>query len=239
MELGDQATEFRGTLALDAETAGGLPPLHHHYVEFVDEEAWNAGRPDARLLHELQAGRRYQVVVTTAAGLYRYFMNDLVEVAGQYGQTPLLRFVQKGKGVTNLTGEKLYEAQVIEAVQHAAGGHGVVPSFFLMVADEQAMAYTLYVETARHAPIDRAVFAAAVEAALGARNLEYHAKRGSGRLRPLDVRWFAPGAGEACKAASVRAGQREGQYKPTVLQYEKDLRLSREALEALVSPAVR
>lgn len=239
MELGYQATEFRGTLALDVETAGGLPPLHHHYFEFVDEEAWDSGRPDAVMLHELQPGRRYQVVVTTAAGLYRYFMNDLVEVTGQYERTPLLRFVQKGKGVTNLTGEKLYEAQVIEAVQHAAGGHGLVPSFFLMVAGEQAMAYTLYVETARHAPIDPAVFAAAVEAAIGARNLEYHAKRASGRLRPLEVRWLAPGAGEACKAASVRAGQREGQYKPTVLQYEKDLRLSREALEALVSSPVR
>jgi hypothetical protein len=31
-------------------------------------------------------------------------MNDIVEVAGTYGQTPLIRFIQKGKGVVSFTG---------------------------------------------------------------------------------------------------------------------------------------
>ena len=79
-------------------------------------------------------------------GLYRYFMNDLVEVTGFFQKTPLLRFVQKGKGVTNLTGEKLYEAQVIDAVQGELPRCGVTPTFFVMVADDQAMAYRLMVE---------------------------------------------------------------------------------------------
>ena len=73
--------------------------------------AWTGSKP----------GRRYYVLFTTAAGLYRYFMNDLVEVTGFFHRTPLLRFVQKGKGVTSLTGEKLYEAQAIEAVQDVSG----------------------------------------------------------------------------------------------------------------------
>ena len=47
-------------------------------------------------------------------------MNDLLDVTGFFHQTPLLRFVQKGRGVTSLTGEKLYEAQAIEAIQDAA-----------------------------------------------------------------------------------------------------------------------
>jgi hypothetical protein len=41
-------------------------------------------------------------------------------VTGFFHQTPLLRFVQKGRGVTSLTGEKLYEAQAIEAIQDGA-----------------------------------------------------------------------------------------------------------------------
>jgi hypothetical protein len=65
-----------------------------------------------------------------------------------------------------------------------------------------------------------------VDARLGELNLEYHSKRASGRLAPLTVAWVASGAAEAYKAACVRAGQREGQFKPALLQYRKDLPMS-------------
>jgi hypothetical protein len=233
MELGYQATEFRGTFALGAETPGGLPPLDHHFFEFIEEDAWEAKRPHFLTIDQLQLGRQYQVVVTTAAGLYRYFMNDIVEVTGRHRNTPLLRFVQKGRGVTNLTGEKLHESQVIDAVQCVARARGVASSFFFMIADEAANAYRLYLEDARGTLATDAAFAQAVDTHLGSRNIEYYSKRASGRLRPLSVTALRAGAGEAYKAASVRAGQREGQYKPVVLQYARDLRLTPDALDAL------
>lgn len=231
MELGYQATEFRGTLALDAESPAGLVPLHHSYLEFVDETAWNDGRAEVRSIDALEPGRRYQVIVTTAAGLYRYAMNDLVEVAGRHRATPLLRFVQKGRGVTSLTGEKLYESQVIDAVQAAAAAARLQPPFFLMVADEAAQAYDVIVEPG--APVDAAVRAdleTAIDAGLAARNVEYRSKRDSGRLPRPALHWARPGSAEIYKAACVRAGQREGQYKPTVLVYARDLKLPLEAM---------
>ncbi len=233
MELGYQSTEFRGTLALAAETPGGLAPLHHTFFEFVEETAWNVGRTETKLIDQLERGRRYQVVVTTTAGLYRYAMNDLVEVTGTYRATPLLRFVQKGRGVTSLTGEKLYESQVIDAVREALAARGWHPGFVLMVADEVTQSYALFVEAAGAAAADAPVVAGAVDAALAARNLEYASKRASGRLLAPALTWVRPGAGEAYKAACVRAGQREGQYKPSVLVHERELKLSRAALAAL------
>jgi hypothetical protein len=233
MELGYQSTEFRGTLALAPDVAGGLAPLHHTFFEFVDETAWNAGRRDTQLVGELETGRRYQVVVTTAGGLYRYAMNDLVEVTGAHRGTPLLRFVQKGRGVTNLTGEKLYESQVIDAVQQAAAAHGLHPAFFLMVADEAAQRYRLFVETSRPvAPAVESAIIEAVDAELAARNLEYEAKRESGRLPRPVLTWVGPDAGDAYKAACVRSGQREGQYKPAVLVYAREMKLAPDALTA-------
>jgi hypothetical protein len=229
MELGYQSTEFRGTLALDAESPAGLVPLTHTYVEFVEETAWNDGTIESRPLDELEPGRRYQVVVTTAAGLYRYAMNDLVEVCGRHRATPLLRFVQKGRGVTSLTGEKLYESQVIDAVQEAAAAAAIASSFFLMIADENASTYTLVLE-ADGAPAGVDGLAARIDGGLATRNLEYQAKRESGRLPPLRVVQARPGSGEAYKAASVRAGQREGQYKPPVLVYARDLKMPIETL---------
>jgi hypothetical protein len=226
MELGYQSTECRGTIALEAETPGGLPPLHHHFFEFVEQARWDASQPEFLGLEQLEPGKRYYILITTAAGLYRYFMNDLVEVTGRYRQTPLLRFVQKGRGVTSLTGEKIYEAQVIEAVQDTARRHGFAPGFFLLVAEEESSSYNLFIETdvAAGAPVTQV--AADVDYRLGELNVEYHSKRASGRLAPLTIALLRQGAGEAYKTACVRAGQREGQFKPAVLQYRRELALS-------------
>jgi len=225
MELGYQATECRGTIAIEAGTSSGLPPLTGCFFEFVEPALWDAGTPRLLTLEELEVGTRYYILVTTASGLYRYFMNDLVEVTGVFRRTPLLKFVQKGKGVTNLTGEKLYEAQVIDAVQYALGASGAKASFFMLIADEQRLAYSLVVECEGEAP-DMHALAGTVDRRLAELNLEYHAKRDSGRLRPLDARGLRRGAADAYKAACVRSGQREGQFKPAVLQYQRDLVLS-------------
>ena len=230
MELGYQSSECRGTLAVEAETPAGLPPLHHHFFEFVEQAAWERGHRDCQTLAQLEVGRRYYVLLTTIAGLYRYFMNDLVEVTGFLHRTPLLRFVQKGRGVTSVTGEKLYEAQAIEAVQAVAENSGLAIPFFLLVADEEQSRYHLYVEVdgtlgeAEHDPTSSV--ADEVDRRLSVLNVEYHSKRTSGRLRPLTVGWLRTGAAEAYRAAAVRRGQREGQFKPAALQYRKDMIVS-------------
>jgi hypothetical protein len=229
MELGYQSSEFRGTLAIEPETPAGLPPLHHHFFEFVEQARWDDGRPEFVTLDGLEEGKRYYVIITTAGGLYRYFMNDLLEVTGFFHRTPLLRFVQKGKGVTSLTGEKLYEAQVIDALQQAASRHGHAYRFFVLVADEGEPAYRLFIEAGGDRPPAADDFAAEVDHGLGQLNIEYHGKRQSGRLRPLTVAWLARGTAEAYKAACVQAGQRESQFKPPALQYRKDLTFPFEA----------
>jgi hypothetical protein len=224
MELGYQSSECRGTIPLDAETPGGLPPLHHHFLEFVEESAWNNGETASLTLGQLEVGRRYYVLFTTIAGLYRYFMNDIVEVTGSFRETPLLRFVQKGRGVTSLTGEKLYEAQVIEAVQGVAAAHGLTALFFVLVADEQRSVYQLYVEIDANGtwPGGDGI-GGAVDARLGELNIEYQSKRASGRLGQVEVFCLQSGTADAYRSAAVRAGQRESQFKPAVLQYRKDL----------------
>jgi len=51
----------------------------------------------------------------------------------------------------------------------------------------------------------------------------------------VTIAWLKRGAAEAYKRACVRAGQREGQFKPAVLQYRNDLILSLD--DYLISPA--
>jgi sterol desaturase/sphingolipid hydroxylase (fatty acid hydroxylase superfamily) len=221
MELGYLSSEFRATVTLGRRAGSGLPTLDTHFFEFAECAAWDAGAREVLTLSQLRKGRDYYVIVTTPSGLYRYFMNDIVRVTGFLRATPLLRFVQKGKGVTSITGEKLYEAQVLQALRDAMEARGGAAHFAMMLADEEASAYTLYVEPCDAARSQTADLAAAIDARLGELNVEYRAKRESSRLAPLAVRWLGAGAGEAYKRHCVAAGQREGQFKIVALDYRR------------------
>ncbi|MGZ5170715.1 MAG: GH3 family domain-containing protein, partial [Burkholderiales bacterium] len=117
LELGYVSSEFRGTITLGRQRGMGLPTLDTHFFEFAERDAWDRGERTCLTLDQLRKGADYYVIVTTPSGLYRYFFNDVVRVSGFLHRTPLLQFRQKGKGVTNITGEKLYEAQVLAAVR--------------------------------------------------------------------------------------------------------------------------
>src|SRR5262249_49157001 len=125
----------------------GLPTFDTHFFEFVERDRWDRGAPEFLTLDRIRKGVDYYLIVTTPSGLYRYFIIDLVRVKGFLHRTQLLQFRQKGKGVTNITGEKLYEAQVLAAVLASLAGMGRAARFVMMVADEETRRYRLYVET--------------------------------------------------------------------------------------------
>ena len=110
IEMGYIASEVQGTLNVDPRRNRCLPTLQDTFFEFAERDDWEAGGEDTLGLAELEDGRDYYVIVTTSDGLYRYDMNDIVRVSGWINETPTLTFVQKGKGATSITGEKLYEA---------------------------------------------------------------------------------------------------------------------------------
>ena len=67
-----------------------LTPLavRSHFFEFLRD-----GRP--YLAHQLVPGEVYSVVVTTGGGLYRYRLEDKVQVNGFVERTPSLAFLGK------------------------------------------------------------------------------------------------------------------------------------------------
>lgn len=221
LELGYLSSEFRGTITLGRRAGSGLPTLDAHFFEFVERDRWDRSEPEFLTLDRLRKGADYYIIVTTPSGLYRYFINDLVRVTGFLHRTPLLKFLQKGKGVTSITGEKLYEAQVLAAVRAAMAEIGRTPRFVMMLADEQARDYRLYVEADAGPRPDPTALAIAMDARLKALNVEYEAKRESERLGPIRAAWLAPDTAEAYKRFCVTQGQREGQFKSVALAYRK------------------
>ena len=229
LELGYISSEFRGTITLGKRAGSGLPTLDAHFFEFVERKKWDDGEPEYLTLGDVRKGVDYYLIVTTPSGLYRYFINDLVRVKGFLYKTPLLKFMQKGKGVTNITGEKLYESQVLAAVRTAMARSGRTTRFVMMLADELACCYRLYVETDPGPWLDAAGFADSVDALLKESNVEYLAKRESGRLGALNAAWLGAETAEAYKQYCVRQGQREGQFKTVAIAYRKGFDFDLEA----------
>lgn len=221
-ELGYLASEVRGTVAVDTTSGNCVPMLGDNFFEFVERDAWKSGAAQFLTLADLEEGRQYYVFVTTFDGLYRYDMNDIVEVTGTFGATPCLAFVQKGRGVTNITGEKLHESQVLEAVVAAGGGRVPGGGFFLMLADTPAAAYRLYLEGPFDDSDTLTRLARSVDNTLARLNVEYRTKRASGRLQPVVGHELRAGTGGAYRCHCVAGGQRDAQFKVMPLQRAED-----------------
>lgn len=222
IEVGYAASEVRGTINVDVARNLCLPTLTDHYFEFVEQAAWERGDAAFLGLHEISEGAHYYVFVTTPDGLYRYNINDIVTVTGRVADTPTLAFVQKGAGVTSITGEKLSETQTLDAVR-SAWRPCAVPDFFVVLADESRAGYDMFIETATPMTARYLTSAAnAMDNRLRRLNVEYDAKRASGRLDGLRVIAVAPGTADTYRRHCVARGQRDGQFKLRHLQYARD-----------------
>jgi hypothetical protein len=185
---GLSASEGRMTIPLADGTSAGLLDFYHSYFEFIPLE--EHGKKDATALeaHELQVGREYFILLTTSGGLYRYDIHDVVRCVGFEGEAPLLEFLNKGKSFSNVTGEKLSEYQVIEAVEQSFRELGLaIDAFTLAPVMENKPRYVLLIEQQVHrgrAP----ELAQLLQNRLEQVNEEYAEKCASGRLSTVEVR---------------------------------------------------
>jgi hypothetical protein len=203
----------KGLIATEACVSipfAGRTPLAvaSHFFEFLEE---------GRVLraHELEQGGVYSVVVTTGGGLYRYCLEDRVEVDGFVGQTPSLRFLGKEGHVSDLVGEKLREDFVAGALARTFCELGVEPRFALLAPRNGAgrPGYALYLE------LDRPVapeMPACLERALE-ENGDYRYAVALGQLAPVEVVPIGAGGLGAYLRHCQQLGQRLGAVKPLAL----------------------
>ncbi len=217
-EFGYFASECRFGLVLDDTLNTVLFP-HFHYYEFLPEEELESDNKHFLQLWQLEKGKRYCPYVTTLAGLYRYNMNDLVEVGDAFCHTPTVHLIQKVNGIVTMTGEKLHERQFIEAVHRAEKQTGLITKFFVGFADLEKSAYHFYYEFADQTTTQEQAesFTSVVDSALKELNIEYAAKRASFRVKdPITHRLVAQSF-EKFKAECIAEGARDGQFKMNLL----------------------
>lgn len=169
------------------------------------------------LPHEAEVGGRYQPILTTAGGLYRYRLGDEVQVVGRDLRAPRVRFLGRVDGVSDLCGEKLSPGRVGEVVEACLRALGLPAVFTLLAPDGGSPpAYVLYVEPARGAGHDLlASLAEAVEVRLREGH-HYDYCRRLEQLGPVRVVGVRDGAARY-EATLVAKGVKAGNIKPARL----------------------
>jgi hypothetical protein len=149
-------------------------------------------------------------------------MNDLVEVGGKFYNTPTVHMVSKVNGIVSMTGEKLYEPQFIDAVHQAEAQMDIKTKFFVGFADVRESKYHFYYEFVDES-IDQTIadeFTKIVDQKLQAINNEYESKRASFRLHEPQAHILLSNAYSRFKAACLRDGFRDGQFKFNLLMQD-------------------
>lgn len=204
------ATEGWMNIPLSDARPSGVLACDAVVLEFMDA----AGR--TRFAHELCEPGRYEVLITSGAGLWRYRIHDEVEVTGFFeqlspstprptGRAPEFCFVQKTGNVLSIAHDMTTEAQVRVAVAAALPGvqrwvFGLAPQgdrYRVVVAGPLAE--------------DRA---AALDKALADANMGYSDFRGDGSIQPLELVSRTTADFDAWEAS--RRTATGSQAKPTV-----------------------
>ncbi|MCG3172768.1 MAG: hypothetical protein GMKNLPBB_00923 [Myxococcota bacterium] len=228
MDYGYAASEGTFSIPMSAGTPFAPIALHGAFLEFIPEEERlanpNAEFPNTCLAHELEPGRRYFAVITSANGLARYDINDVVEAGEPWSGAAQIVFRHKG-AVLNITGEKITESQAVEAMTAALQQESLAANgFTLGLRLAEPPRYVFAFEPASPWDSNHAGdLLESCERELRRINVEYAAKRDSLRLGPPLLAILRTGAYAAHRAGLVSRGAPDAHVKPPHLARQGDL----------------
>lgn len=207
-------TELEDTSYVLAPTGG--------FFEFIP---FGEGHADDRIrcIEELEVGKRYEIVITNFSGQYRYRLNDVVEIVGFYGQSPVMKMCFRKNQAINIAGEKMDMQTLDQAARELGSRCGLNVYEFSFYDDKTLLPghYHCFLESHEIAAADDAEKTAGadeiLDEILGELNEDYRDLRGLGSIAAPVVSFVPMGTHQACKRHFQKA---QGQNKP--MQYISD-----------------
>jgi hypothetical protein len=214
-DFGYSSSESRNSIPISDEGAGGVLAINANFYEFIPKEDIEKKEKRALLCNQLEEGKEYFIVLTTPGGLYRYNIDDMIRVDGFFNKTPVIEFVQKGLNVTSITGEKLYESQVVEALNKATDRHDLSVKFFTAsIQLGELPRYAFLVEFNKDLSRNRKKeFLRSIDRELCLLNEEYEFNRISQELHRPVLKIVSAGGFEKFREKKIQEGSHDSQFK--------------------------
>ncbi|KAH7909002.1 GH3 auxin-responsive promoter, partial [Hygrophoropsis aurantiaca] len=111
------------------------------FIEYLDITK-DASPTNLVPVWELETGRRYEVILTTRDGLWRYCLGDIIEIAGfdPDDGLPLLRYVERVNRELRLSaGVSITETQIIEGLLAGEKSLGKVKEFTVVIDERNSL----------------------------------------------------------------------------------------------------
>ncbi|KAI5998394.1 GH3 auxin-responsive promoter [Pisolithus orientalis] len=175
----------------------------------------------------VESGRKYEVILTTRDGFWRYRLGDVIEIVGfdpRDGQ-PLIRYIERRNMHIRLANEVTTETQLRNVVDATSDLFGRVSEFCVSPDYRQAAArYAFFVELQGDPGADISATPAALHDQLKKHNENYLKDSRMGKIGVPCVRVVQPGTFGDYRAWVIRTkGGASGQVKvPVVIWSEAD-----------------
>ncbi len=121
--MGFAAAEGFFSMATELDVHDGvlLPKcLFFEFIPINDDEDDIDDSATPLLINQLEIGKKYEIVVSNFSGLYRYRMEDVVEVTSMYNNTPKIEFLYRRNLGMNIANEKTTTQMVDFAAKQTA-----------------------------------------------------------------------------------------------------------------------
>ena len=194
------------------------------YYEFIPESNVDEKNPETIPLSEVKKKGRYEIVITNSGGYYRYRLSDMVTFS-EVDPYTIVDIGRKGR-ITNLSGEKISDAHVQNAMDAACKTTGAEVMDYTVIAHTMNGIGHYTIAAMFRDDINSIDFVMAYEDAMKASNEEFRVVRETGAL----------GATRLLKlkksAYDTRVSEYHTQAKPVVLT--TDLKILKMCAQATV-----
>lgn len=228
--LGLLASEGRLSTPISKNPFVGVLNVDTNFYEFIKIDDYeNKKFEKVKLLNEIEIGEKYYIIITNENGLYRYFMEDIIEVKSFYEKTPEIIFIQKGKYFSSITGEKVSEWEVIEVIEKILSDNNIFFHTFFVYPNKNIKnpRYEYYIDFEKS--LDKKyikLLEKMFDGELKRINIEYKEKRETQRLANIKIKILPKNSDILLKKIFMKNKNHDSQIKvPKLITIKSDIDL--------------
>lgn len=197
------------------------------FYEFIPIEETKEEDESTYCLDELELGKKYEIVVTNYAGLYRYRIGDVVKVVGFYNSCPVVEFLYRKNQVLNMVSEKTNEEHLTIAIRNVVKKLNLNIVDYTTIPDNSVTPgrYIFYFELRNKLLCYRGdLIEKVLDSEIRSANLAYDRARSNNRLGMLKIVYLAPDTFNKIKESLYNKGISKNQIKiPRVVTNKRSI----------------
>lgn len=197
------------------------------FYEFMPVEEGEKIGKQTFCLEELEAGKKYEIVITNYAGLYRYRLGDVIKVTSFYNNSPEIEFLYRKNQVLNMVSEKTNEEHLTNSIRNTVIKLKLNLVDYTTISDNSVTPgrYLFYFEFRNSlSNSDVELLERTLDNELRSSNLAYDRARNNKRLGKVKVILLKPNTFNLVKESLFTKGVSKSQIKiPRVISNNRNI----------------